>query len=135
MPRCLGVLWGPVVLGALSSACVWPSPERQFLIDFFQACRVYDTTVLARLATVPCNPRADGIVQSFDIVRVERATEGAEAARRVTIRARVRSWEGALSERTMTLGLERRDGQWMVTSLTPPPASQTSPAASSAPPR
>ncbi|OFW02817.1 MAG: hypothetical protein A3I61_11870 [Acidobacteria bacterium RIFCSPLOWO2_02_FULL_68_18] len=135
MPWCLGASWALVALIPLGAACAWPSPERQFLIEFFQACRVYDTTVLARLATVPCDPRTDGVVQSFAIVKIERANGGADLARRVTIRARVRSWEGELSERAMTLDLERRDGQWKVTSLTPPRASQTSPAASSAPPR
>ena len=133
-------LRGLLLCAPLAIGCAWPVPERQFLIDFFQACRVYDTTVLARLSTIPCNPRTDGIVQTFELVAVERERDG---ARRVTIRARVRAWEGGVSERTMTVGLERRDDRWMVTSLggsetarpTPPPASQTSPAASSAPPR
>jgi hypothetical protein len=87
----------------LSAGCAWPSPERQFLLDFFQACRVYDTAVLARLATVSCNPKTDGIVQDFVLVNVER--EG-DAARRVTIRARVRSWQGGVSDQAMTVGLE-----------------------------
>lgn len=110
-----------------TAGCVWPSPERQLLLDFFQACRVYDTTVLARLSTVACNPKTDGVVQEFDIVQIDRAA----AATQVTIHARVRSFGGQVSERNVTLSLERRDGRWMVTGLTPPPASQTSPAASS----
>ena len=114
----------------LSAACAWPSPERQLLLDFFQACRVYDTTVLARLATVPCNPRTDGVVQGFEMVRIDQAPD----ARQVTIRARVRLFDGQSSEREITASLERREGRWVVTGLTPPPASQTSPAASSAPP-
>jgi hypothetical protein len=130
--RRLTTLLGPLVLGA---ACVWPSPERQLLLDFFQACRVYDTTVLARLATVSCNPKTDGVVQDFEIVRIEERHTAGAPARNVAIRARVRTFEGQLSQRTMTAGLERLDGRWMVTSLTPPPASQTSPAASFAPPR
>ena len=68
------------------AACAWPSPERQLLLDFFQACRVYDTTVLARLATVTFNPRTDGIVQDFDIVSVEDVGDGSAAARDVTTR-------------------------------------------------
>jgi hypothetical protein len=130
VPRCLGVFVSSFFLVVLA-ACVWSSPERQFLIDFFQACRVYDTTVLARLSTVPCNPKTDGIVQEFELVTVER---NGDAARKVTIRARVRSWNGGVSDETMTVGLERRDGRWVVTSLTPPRASQTSPAVSSVPP-
>ena len=113
-----------------AAGCAWPSAERQLLLDFFQACRVYDTTVLARLATVPCNPKTDGVVQEFDIVRIDRAAE----ARQVTIHSTVRSFAGQLSERNVTVSLERRNGRWMVTGLTPPPASQTLPAASSARP-
>ena len=110
-----------------TAACVWPSAERQLLLDFFQACRVYDTTVLARLSTVACNPKTDGVVQEFDIARIDRAA----AATQVTIHAQVRSFGGQVSERNVTLSLERREGRWMVTGLTTPPASQTSPAASS----
>ena len=50
----------------LGSACVWPSPERQLLLDFFHACRVYDVTVLERLSAVPCNPKTDGVVHRFE---------------------------------------------------------------------
>ena len=120
-------LYGAIPCALLASACVWPSAERQLLLDFFHACRVYDTTVLARLSTVECNPKTDGVVQEFDIVRIDRVAD----TRRVTIRARVRSFAGQMSERNVTLSVERRDGRWMVTGLTPPPASQTSPAASS----
>ena len=116
---------------ALTTACVWPSPERQLLLDFFQACRVYDTTVLARLATVSCNPKTDGVVQEFEVVSVDRAPD----ARNVTIRARVRSLQGQVSEQAISVAMGRHDGRWMVTGLTPPPASQTSPAASSALPK
>src|SRR5687767_15955311 len=93
----------------LLAACAWPSPERQLLLDFFQACRVYDTTVLARLTTVPCNPRTDGFVQAFDVISVDRDTD----ARKVTIRAQVRSFEGPVSEQTVAVAMARRDGRWM----------------------
>jgi hypothetical protein len=116
---------------ALTTACVWPSPERQLLLDFFQACRAYDTTVLARFATVSCNPKTDGVVQEFEVVSVDRAPD----ARNVTIRARLRSLHGQVSEQTISVAMGRLDGRWMVTGLTPPPASQTSPAASSALPK
>ena len=126
-----------VLIPALSAACAWPSPERQLLIDFFQACRVYDRAVLARLATVPCNPRTDGVIQDFDIVSVgqERAANDASEGRDVTIRARVRSFDGPTVQQVMTLSLERRDGRWLVAGIIRPPASQTSPAASSGRPR
>ena len=123
---------------ALTGACVWPSPERQLLIDYFHACQIYDTTVLAMLSTVPCNPRIDGVVENFEIESVEHLEQPAseEPARRVTIRARVRSLDDSpVEERTFAVRMERRDGRWRVTGLMPSPVSRTSPAASSAPPR
>jgi hypothetical protein len=120
-----------VALISFVPACVWPSPERQLLLDFFQACRVYDRTVLARLATIDCNPRTDGVVQAFDVVNIDRTSDG----RRVTVRARVRAFEGGITESTLVVSIERRDGRWVVSGITPPRASQISPAASSVPPR
>jgi hypothetical protein len=127
IPRLRGLLMAV----SLAIGCVWPSPERQLLLDFFQACRIYDTTVLARLATVSCNPMTDGIVQGFEILAVDRAPDSSN----VTIRAQVRSFEGQVSEQTISVSIGRHNGRWMVTGLTPPPASQTSPAASSALPK
>ena len=111
------------------AGCVWPTPERQLLQDYFQACRLYDLTVLERLSTVACNPRTDGVVQGFEIAGVERGTP---ASRKVSIQAAVRMFDGSSSNRTMTVTLTEQGGRWMVTGITPPPASQTSPAASSA---
>lgn len=132
--RSLATLSAALALGA---ACAWPSPERQLLLNFFQACRIYDTTVLARMATASCNPQTDGVVQDFDMVSVEdrRAPAAARPTRDVTIRARVRPLGGPVAERTIVVTLEQIDGRWMVTAVTPPRASQTSPAASSARPR
>ena len=115
----------------LAGSCAWPSPERQLLLDVFQACRLYDLTVLARLSTVPCNPKLDGVVQGFDMRGVERLTP---SSRKVSIQAAVRMFDGSISDRAMTITIAERDGRWMVTNITLPPASQTSPAASSAPP-
>lgn len=119
-----------------AATCAWPSPERQLLLDFFQACRVYDTTVLARLATVSCNPKTDGVVQDFEIVSVEIAeAKAAGAARNVMLDARVRPLGGTPAPQAMTVRVEQLNGRWMVTAVTPLPASQTSPGASSAPPK
>jgi hypothetical protein len=115
------------------AACAWPSPDRQLLIDFFRACSVYDTTVLARLATAPCNPRTDGVVQDFDIVTAQEAG-GQGRAREVTLNARVRQLGGSPAPERLTVRLEQVDGRWMVAAVTRLPASQTSPAASSARP-
>jgi hypothetical protein len=121
----------PALCAIVIAGCAWPSPERQLLLDVFQACRVYDLTVLARLSTVPCNPRLDGVVQGFEMTGVERLTP---SSRQVAIQAAVRMFDGSTSDRAMTITIAERDGRWMVTDITPPPASQTSPAASSAPP-
>ena len=128
---------GVIVALALGAACAWPSPERQLLLNFFQACRVYDTTVLARMATASCNPHTDGVVQDFDMVSVENrlAPAPARPIREVTIRARVRPLGGPAVERTIAVTLEQIEGRWLVTALTPLRASQTLPAASSARPR
>jgi hypothetical protein len=113
------------------AGCAWPSPERQLLLDFFQACRLYDVTVLERLSAVPCNPKMDGVVHQFELLEVE---EVAPSTRRVAIQASGSFFDGASFDRPMTVTLAERDGRWMVTAITPLPASQTSPAAFSAPP-
>ena len=115
----------------LCGSCAWPSPERQLLLDFFHACRVYDVTVLERLSAVPCNPKTDGIVHQFELLGVE---EVSPTARRVSIQASGSFFDGAAFDRPMTITVSERDGRWMVTGITPLPASQTSPAASSPPP-
>jgi hypothetical protein len=115
----------------VAGGCTWPSPERQLLLDYFQACRLYDLTVLERLSTVPCNPKTDGVVQGFEVRSVEQLTPG---SRKVSIQAAVRMFDGSSLDRAMTITLAEQRGIWMVTNITPPPASQTSPAASSAPP-
>ena len=97
------------------AACAWPSPERQLLLDFFQACRVYDTTVLARLATASCNPQTDGVVQNFDVVGVDAVASG---ARVVSIDARVRPLGGSAAPRRLTIRLEQVQGRWMVANIT-----------------
>lgn len=134
--RSLAALWVALAI-ALGSACAWPSPERQLLLNFFQTCRVYDTTVLARMATASCNPRTDGVVQDFDMVSISsrQAAGVAGPVRDVTIRARVQPFGGPAVERTLAVTLEQVDARWMVTSVTPLPASRISPAASSAPPK
>jgi hypothetical protein len=120
----------------IGAACAWPSPERQLLLDFFHACQVYDTTVLARLATVSCNPRVDGVVQDFEIVSVRDAGGGIGVpVRDVTINARVRPLGGVPAAQMLSVTLSEVEGRWMVAGVTPLPASQISPAASSAPPK
>ena len=119
----------------LLAGCAWPSPDRQLLLDFFQACRVYDTTVLARLATTSCNPATDGVVQDFEIAAVEDVSgAGGARGRELTLNAHVRPLGGSAAPQRLTVRLDQVEGRWMVSAVTRLPASQTSPAVSSAPP-
>lgn len=116
-----------------------PSPERQALTNFFRASRLRDTTVLARGAAVVFEPRTDGVVRAFEIADAgqERPAANGRIVKQVTIDARVRTPAGQLAARTLAVTMERAAGErrWFVTAFTPLPASRTSPAASSGPPR
>ena len=87
------------------------SPEEQLLTDFFEASRVYDVSVMSRLSAAPLNPRTDGIVDSFEIARVDRADDGSET---VTVDARVRSFDGQVNSRRLEFTLTRRNGRWFI---------------------
>lgn len=87
------------------------SPEEQLLTDFFEASRVYDVSVMSRLSALPLNPRTDGIVDSFEIERVDRAANGTE---RVIVAAKVRSFGGQVTSRQMAFTVTRRDGRWFI---------------------
>jgi len=104
-------LYAALLLGA---GCAWPSPERQLLLDFFQACRVYDTTVLARLGTAPCNPQADGVVQDFELIDVDDASDGAKI---VTIDAHVRPLGSSPAPQRLRVRLEQVDRRWIVANI------------------
>lgn len=87
------------------------SPEEQLLTDFFEAARLYDTSVMARLSAKPLNPRTDGIVDAFDVERVDQAANGTE---RVTVNARVRRFDDQVSSRQLVFSLIRQDGRWFI---------------------
>ncbi len=87
------------------------SPEEQLLTDFFEASRLYDTSVMARLSAVPLNPRTEGIVDSFEVQRVDRANESSE---QVTVAARVRSFDGQVRPRTFVFTLTRQESRWFI---------------------
>lgn len=93
-------------------ACGVLSAEEQLLTDFFEASRLYDTAVMARLSAVPLNPRTDGIVDAFDIVHVDEADDGRT---RVTVNARVRRFDGQVGSRQLVFSLVRQDGRWFIT--------------------
>lgn len=96
-------------IGGIS--CGVLSPEEQLLTDFFEASRVYDVSVMSRLSALPLNPKTDGIVDSFEIERVDRADDGSE---RVIVAAQVRSFGGQVTSRQLLFMLTRRDGRWFI---------------------
>ena len=98
-----------------SAACGVLSPEEQLLTDFFEASRLNDTTAMAKLSGMPLNPRTDGIVDAFDIERIEDADNGAE---RVTVLARVRTFDGQVSSRRLEFVLGKPHGRWFISGWT-----------------
>src|SRR5687768_1471670 len=84
-----------------AAACGVLSPEEQLLADFFHAARLHDTTVLANIASVDFNPRADGIVQDFEVIRSEASSaSGGSDTRLVTVAAQVRTADARTEART-----------------------------------
>lgn len=87
------------------------SPEEQLLTDFFEASRLNDATVMAKLSAMLLNPRTDGIVDAFDIERIEEAANGAE---RVTVLARVRTFDGQVTSRRLEFMLGKANDRWFI---------------------
>ena len=92
-------------------SCGVLSPEEQLLTDFFEASRVYDVSAMSRLSALPLNPKSEGVVDSFEIERVDRADDGTE---RVVVAAKVRSFDGQVSSRQLLFMLTRREGRWFI---------------------
>ena len=92
-------------------ACGVLSPEEQLLTDFFEAARVYDVSVMARLSARPMNPRVDGIVDSFEIKRVD---QGGAATERVIVAARLRTFDGSVRPRQLVFTLARQNDRWLI---------------------
>ena len=121
--------WAAVAAACVAAGCGVATLEEQVVRRFFEASRTYDKAALAKVATVAFNPVTDGIVADFVVAGVE-----ATAARRVvSVDAEVHRRSGTAVER-LRLVIEQRAGRWLVTEVTRPRASQTSRAASSAPP-
>ena len=98
-------------MACVAVACGVLSPEEQLLTDYFEAARLNDTTVMARLSALPFNPRSQGIVDSFHIERVEDAGPAEHVA---VVTARVRSFEGVVTSRQFVFTLTRQDGRWFI---------------------
>ena len=90
------------------------SPEEQLLTAFFEASRAYDTSVASKYAAVIFNPRTDGIVESFDVEKVDR---GQDASEQVTIAAQVRTFDGRRSLQRYVVTLTQRDGRPFIVAL------------------
>jgi hypothetical protein len=101
------------LVALIAAGCGVLSPEEQLLTDFFEASRLYDTTTIAKMSSVTFNPRTDGVVQDFEIETV--TAEG--DSRRLTVQAAVRSGDGQVSSRTLSITLARKDGRWFITGL------------------
>ena len=102
-------------LALVAAACGVLSPEEQLLTDFFEASRLHDTTVVARMSDVIFNPRVDGIVDAFDVERVEELPDG--QSERVTVNARVRMLSGESASRTIEFTLTRRADRWFISGI------------------
>ncbi len=94
------------------------------LTDFFQAARLRDTTMMARVSSVDFNPLADGVVERFTVVRREAASEP-ETERVAIVEARVRRLDAGTTERrTLRASLRRGpDRRWRLVALEAMPAS------------
>ena len=103
-----------VIAGA---ACGVRSPEEQILTDWFQAARQRDTTMVARVSDVDFHPRAEGVVEEFE-VEDSRSLPGNGDARLVILAARVRRPDGSTHVRQLMVTLRREaGGRWRVTDL------------------
>ncbi len=92
-------------------------PEEPILQQFFAQSRLRDLTALQDVSTVVFEPRTDGIVRAFRIVRVAAVSPGGAAAvaKRVTVEAEVEAPDGAMRRETIAVTMESRDGVWIVT--------------------
>ena len=83
--------------------------------------------MLANIASVDFNPREDGIVQDFEIIRSEVSSGGGGSeTRRVTVNAQVRTADGRTEARTLLITVQRAsDGRWRVSALQPQAVQRT----------
>jgi len=108
---------GALCLALAVAGCGVLSPEEQLLTDFFEASRLHDTTVVAKMSDVTFNPRTDGVVDHFEVTGIEQADDG--QSRQVTIQAQVRgAGAGAqTASKTMVATLRRQNGRWFISTL------------------
>jgi hypothetical protein len=111
---------GGILVGSLLAlACSSHGAEQVLLEQFFSASRLRDRTALEQIATVMFEPRQQGTVASFTIVKVEdlESSNGMPASKQVTVSAPVRLPDGQTATKKIILVLQRRD-RWIVTGFT-----------------
>jgi hypothetical protein len=111
--------------------------ERALLSQFFAASRLRDLTALQKIATVVFEPATDGIITSFEILKLTAASgpDGRPLSEQVSISAPVRLPDGRTVTKTVVVTMERRpiDGDqnpargWMITAFSAGPASPSAP--------
>ena len=93
-------------------------PEEPLLERFFEASRLRDRTALQSISTVIFEPRDDGIVTRFDITNVTQEERGeGTATKNVTLKAPVKLPDGRILQKTLTVTMEKRSGNWLVTGV------------------
>jgi hypothetical protein len=97
MKRALAVL-----LIALIAASCRHAAEHTLLAQFFAASRLRDLTALSRYASVVFEPNRDGIVTSFEIMRVTERGAGSE----VWITAPVRLPDGRTVPKSYAVAIQ-----------------------------
>ena len=125
-----------LALLALTWAGCAGGAERALIGQFFAASRLRDLTALHSLATIVFEPKTDGIVADFDLLRIDSLPEpGARtASKRVLISAAVRGPDGKVAVKTFVVtmrqgvaGSDPRWGGWMITAIQADPASPSTP--------
>ena len=101
------------------AACGHPA-ERALVDQFFSASRVRDRTAAQAVATVFFDPKDQGLVRQFAITNVTPEEESAGVvSKNVTIRASVESLDGAKSDKTIFVTMQRRpNAAWVITGIT-----------------
>jgi hypothetical protein len=96
------------------------APEEPILDQFFIHSRLRDTTALSAFSSVILEPTTQGIVTTFHIVRVTitaRDPEGGAAGKEVTLNAPVELPDGRIVDKTLVVGMERRESGWKISSV------------------
>lgn len=127
---------GALILLALTLAGCSAAAERTLIAQFFAASRLRDLTALRSLATVVFEPKTDGIVTDFELLKIDAVSESVAQppSKRVLIAAPVRTPDGKTVPKTFVVTMQRgrpgsdpRWGGWMITAIQAGPASPSTP--------